>query len=104
MYSQLKGDLESGALTEIDQVFTTSINDVDVLDKITTGRRRRQKHSKHIGIHTIHFVTQLTSISTAALVYYSFIAFSITISDIVISARGNFTDQDIARKKVDPTE
>lgn len=36
MYSQLKGDLESGALTEIDQVFTTSINEVDVLDKNTT--------------------------------------------------------------------
>ena len=35
MYSQLKGDLESGALTEIDQVFTTSINEVDVLDKNT---------------------------------------------------------------------
>ena len=36
MYSQLKGDLESGALTEIDQMFTTSINEVDVLDKNTT--------------------------------------------------------------------
>ena len=36
MYSHLKGDLESGALTEIDQMFTTSINEVDVLDKNTT--------------------------------------------------------------------
>ena len=36
MCSHLKGDLESGAFTEIDQMFTTSINEVDVLDKNTT--------------------------------------------------------------------